>query len=186
MNQQQKAVEILSSAFDKNLSVNYVTKQDRKRAYRLKYLMHYAYLVCERWGKIYSANDNAFALLLLPRTKRTHLKDILLDINLLLRTIGLKKIIQVLKRESFIKQHHPKVPFYYLWFVGVAPEAQGKGIGTSLLKGIISDSEKEGMDIYLETSMKQNLPLYHRLGFETYEHYDFGFTLFLMKRKVKK
>jgi len=37
---------------------------------------------------------------------------------------------KVLKREKNLKQLKPKGKVLYLWYVGVKPEAQGKGQGT--------------------------------------------------------
>ncbi len=176
-------VEMLTEAFHDNQSVNYVVKQDEKRMERVRALMEYSFEMCWNWGEVYlSEDESAAALLLEPHRKQTNLKAIWLDLQLALKAVGLLRVGKVLSRESRIKQHHPKAPFFYLWFIGVATEQQGKGIGSQLLSDIIGESEQRGYPIYLETSTVRNLPLYGRHGFEIYEEMDFGFTLHLMRR----
>jgi ribosomal protein S18 acetylase RimI-like enzyme len=87
-----------------------------------------------------------------------------------------------LDRESKIKKFHPK-EFIYLWYVGVEPTDQGKGIGSSLLQDIINLSNKRKLPIYLETSTERNLPLYERFKFEKYQELNFNYTLYLYKKE---
>ena len=89
-------------------------------------------------------------------------------------------------REAKIKALQPKVPMFYLWFVGVEPAYQGNGIGTDLLLDIIAKSESEQRIICLETSTLKNLPWYQRLGFTIYHELDLGYNLFFLKRDVAK
>lgn len=176
-------VEILSKAFDTNNSVNYTVKQDEKRQERIKKLMEYSFDVCYLFGAIYlSDNKKACALTLLPDTKKTTLKTILLDAQLALQVIGLNRIKRVLNRESKIHSGYPKEkPLFYLWFLGVDPAHQGKGIGKALLNEIIAESKKKKRHLYLETSMPDNVPFYQKYGFEVYNQLNFGHTLYCMR-----
>jgi GNAT superfamily N-acetyltransferase len=54
---------------------------------------------------------------------------------------------------------------WYLSIVGVAPAAQGQGIGTRLLEPTLADSDHAGVESYLETFDRRNLAFYQRLGF---------------------
>lgn len=54
----------------------------------------------------------------------------------------------------------------YLPFIGVAPEGQGRGIGSSLLEARLRDLDKAGLPAYLEASTIQSARLYRRHGFE--------------------
>lgn len=176
-------VAMLTDAFHDNQSVNYVVKQDRKRMERIRALMDYSFEMCWNWGQVFISEDKAAAALLLePHRKQTNLKAIWLDLQLALKAIGLGRVARVLAREARIEAHHPKEPFLYLWFIGVAAEAQGQGIGSQLLGEVIQKSETSGYPLYLETSTERNLPLYQRHGFETYAEQDYGFPLYLMRR----
>jgi ribosomal protein S18 acetylase RimI-like enzyme len=175
--------EILSESFDTNLSVNYVVKQDNSRKARIKKLMDYSFEVCNAFGEVWISDDEqACALILLPDNKRTTLNALLWDAKLAISVIGLTRIGSVLGRETRIKSFHPKEPFYYLWFIGVKPEQQGKGKGSLLLNEIIKESERKGRPIYLETSVERNLPWYQNHGFEIFHTINLTYTLYLLRK----
>lgn len=50
-------VNILAHSFDQNKSVNYIVKQDNKRAQRMKKLMEYSFDVCHLFGDVYMTDD---------------------------------------------------------------------------------------------------------------------------------
>ena len=71
-----------------------------------------------------------------------------------------------LKWLSDMEIMHPKWPHYYLEFLGVEPEFQGKGFGSALLKFLTEKADSEHMGCYLENSNPRNNPLYQRFGFQ--------------------
>jgi len=182
----EKAINILTLAFDQNKSVNYVVKQGDNRVDRIRQLMGYSFDYCKKFGEVYKSNDdNAFALILYPERKKTTFKSIVWDTQLATNVIGFSRVMQVLNREGLIKKHHPKEPFAYLWFIGVDPAQQGKGIGSKLLKDVINMNEKKERPIYLETSVDKNLPWYKSFGFEIYQELNLGYNLFLLRRLAR-
>ncbi|MBN8856659.1 MAG: GNAT family N-acetyltransferase [Sphingobacteriales bacterium 50-39] len=177
-------VDILSKSFDDNKSVNYVIKQDRSRHRRISRLMEYSFDYCTLFGEVFLSEDkNACALAVLPDRKRTSLKSILLDAKLAISCIGIGNLKKALGREEKIATIHPDSRMYYLWFIGVRPEAQGKGIGSSLLAELVAKSESMGRPLYLETSTLRNLPWYKKFGFVVHHELDFGYKLFCLKRE---
>ena len=88
-------------------------------------------------------------------------------------------------RESKIKSFHPKYSFYYLWFIGVDPDEQNKGIGSQLLEEVIKEGKLQQRPTYLETSTLRNLPWYQKFGFQIFEELDFGYKLFCLKTTNK-
>jgi GNAT superfamily N-acetyltransferase len=54
---------------------------------------------------------------------------------------------------------------WYLSIVGVAPSAQGRGIGARLLEGTLAEADEAGVNCYLETFDGRNPHFYQRLGF---------------------
>jgi GNAT superfamily N-acetyltransferase len=54
---------------------------------------------------------------------------------------------------------------WYLSIVGVAPSAQGRGIGTRLIEPTLAQADEAGANCYLETFDSRNLRFYQRLGF---------------------
>jgi len=73
----------------------------------------------------------------------------------------------------------------YLWFIGVDPLVQNRGIGSKMLQEIINFSNSSNRPIYLETSTVKNLPWYEKFGFEVYNEHDLTYHLYFFKRDVK-
>lgn len=182
-NDREVIVDILTQSFQTNQSVNYIVQQDEKKIERIKALMDYSFEICYNYGEVFLSDDNkACALVLYPDKKNTSLKTILLDIKLILNSVGVMNIKKALRRESMIKNIQPKVPMYYLWFIGVRPENQGAGIGTRFINEILEHSKEKGRPVYLETSTLKNIPWYKRFSFEIYSELDLGYKLFFLKR----
>ncbi|MCK5372493.1 MAG: GNAT family N-acetyltransferase, partial [Cyclobacteriaceae bacterium] len=134
-------------------------------------------------GQIFiSDNDKSCALILHPEKKMGAIKEMLLELKLAINSIGVIRSFKVLKREKLIKQNQPKEPFYYLWFIGVAPDAQGKGIGSALIEEVFQKYNKGTRLFYLETSVVKNLSWYEKYGFKIFKELDLGHKLYLMLR----
>ncbi|NCI46684.1 GNAT family N-acetyltransferase [Sediminibacterium soli] len=185
-NDKHLVIDILAESFDANLSVNYIIKQDRKREKRIRALMDYSFEICTAFGDVFISDDNkACALIVYPDKKKVTLKSTVLDAKLILQAVGLGNISKTLKREKLIGSIQPKIPMTHLWFIGVDPVAQGRGIGSTLLQEIIEYSNSNNRPIYLETSTVKNLPWYKEFGFEVYNEQDLSYHLYFFKRDVK-
>ncbi|HEV7231181.1 MAG TPA: GNAT family N-acetyltransferase [Bacteroidia bacterium] len=177
----ERIIDILCQSFDKNKSVNFVIKPSVNRKPGIRALMQYSLEICDMFGQIYlNSEQDACALVLFPEKKRTTLKTVLLDAKLALSCVGITRIWKILDREAKIKAHYPKTPICYLWFIGVSPEKQSKGKGSSLMRQIIE--EHDNTPIYLETSVPQNIAFYKRFGFDVYADLSFDHQLFLLRR----
>lgn len=148
--------------------------------------MAYSFEICNLFGDVFLSDDNkACALIVYPDKKKTTLKSTLLDIKLILQSVGPGNISKALKREKLISSIQPKIQMAYLWFIGVDPVAQGRGSGSKLLQEIIDYSNSNNRPIYLETSTVKNLPWYEKFGFEVYSEQDLTYHLYFFKRDVK-
>jgi ribosomal protein S18 acetylase RimI-like enzyme len=67
--------------------------------------------------------------------------------------------------EALARVHLPE-PHWYLATLGVAPEAQRRGVGTALLARWLARVDAERAPAWLETDREANLALYRRAGFE--------------------
>lgn len=63
-------------------------------------------------------------------------------------------------------KYHPKEPHWYLATLGVDVKAQGKGLGSILMKHALTRIDREHKVAYLESSNPRNIPFYERHGFE--------------------
>ena len=179
-----KVIDILAKSFDDNQSVNYIVKQDKKRNQRIRKLMAYSFDICYLYGEVFlTDNKSGCALILLPDKKKNNLKSILLDIKLIASCIGISNIKKALNRESKIKEFQTKRLMYYLWFIGVDPIQQNKGIGSALIQEVIAEGNSIQRPVCLETSTLKNIPWYEKFGFQIYNELDLGYPLFFMKKE---
>jgi ribosomal protein S18 acetylase RimI-like enzyme len=180
-------VGILLQSFKDNQSVNFIVRQDQQRLKRINALMEYSFEMCLQFGKVWVTEEqDACALVLYPKSKKTSVSTILADIKLIFKSIGICGIGKALKRESRIKKIQPNEDMAYLWFIGVDPLVTHRGKGTKLLQQVIDDAASDNLPVYLETSTIANLPWYENLGFEIYNQLDLGYMLFFLKRRLDK
>jgi len=68
--------------------------------------------------------------------------------------------------DALLDEHHPHEPVWYLNFLGVEPDGQGRGVGSALLEHVLVRADGEAAVAYLEASSVRNRRLYERHGFE--------------------
>lgn len=181
-----KVVELLRLSFKDNLSVHFLVGSRPGREQRLRRLMSYAFDMCLSYGEVWmTAQQDACALVLYPHQKCFSLYASWLDLRLAFGVIGLSKVGAVLRREKRIAAMHPEGPFCYLWFIGVNPWVQRRGLGSMLLSEIAADAANAGLPVYLETSALQNVSWYQQRGFSLFHEQDFGYKLYFLKREAK-
>jgi len=175
-------IDILTSSFDTNKSVNYIIKQDNHKVRRIQRLMDYAFHMCLRFGHVFLSDDKkGCALMIYPEKKQNTFQTLIWNLKLAFFSIGITNLPKTVKRESEIKKRHPTDPFTYLWFIGVFPAAQGGGIGSLLLDQVLHYSKTQQRNVFLETSTQVNLPWYEKFGFRKYDELDLGYRLFFLK-----
>jgi ribosomal protein S18 acetylase RimI-like enzyme len=81
---------------------------------------------------------------------------------------------RVLKALTVLEGKHPRKPHYYLAFIGVDPEWQGRGLGGAVLAPVLERCDAEGMAAFLEASTSRNRALYERHGFTVTEEFTLG------------
>jgi len=81
---------------------------------------------------------------------------------------------RLMRAIAALESTHPEEPHYYLPFVGVAPEWQGRGLGAALIRPILDRCDQEGVPAYLEASTPRNRALYERHSFEVTEEFGLG------------
>ncbi len=82
-----------------------------------------------------------------------------------MRSTGKLRAIQAMR-----KRHAPR-PHYYLSMLGVAPESQGKGLASRLVRPILAQADERSLGVYLETMKLRNLAIYEHFGFVCVEEY---------------
>ncbi|MBL8536333.1 MAG: GNAT family N-acetyltransferase [Hyphomonadaceae bacterium] len=86
-----------------------------------------------------------------------------------------------------LEAYHPALPHAHLVFLGVAPHAQGQGVGSALLKDRLAVLDRTGTCAYLECSTERNVALYERHGFEVTGEFDLpGLHMWAMARAPRR
>jgi GNAT superfamily N-acetyltransferase len=60
-------------------------------------------------------------------------------------------------------------PHHYVRDIGVHPDAQGRGLGSALMRPTLDRCDREGLPAYIEASSERSAALYARLGFQLIE-----------------
>jgi GNAT superfamily N-acetyltransferase len=87
----------------------------------------------------------------------------------LLRPRLLPRLPMVVAGLLSIERKHPHEPHWYLSVLGTDPEAQGRGVGSALLRPVLEQCDADGVSAYLESSKERNLDFYARHGFRVTE-----------------
>jgi GNAT superfamily N-acetyltransferase len=61
---------------------------------------------------------------------------------------------------------------WYLSIVGVAPSAQGQGVGGRLIRTTLAEADGVGASSFLETFSRRNVDFYERLGYSIVAAYE--------------
>jgi GNAT superfamily N-acetyltransferase len=91
----------------------------------------------------------------------------LMSLPVMLRATGLARFARLMAIRADMDKHHPLARRHaYLWFLGVAPAAQGHGVGSALLRAANARLDADAVPAYLETGTERNVALYRRHGYE--------------------
>lgn len=100
---------------------------------------------------------------------------------------GIKGMGRARQLGAKLTQYHPQQPHAHLAFLGVAPAAQGKGVGSAILKATLAPLDAQGTAAYLEASDERNVALYLRHGFEVTGEFDLpGLHFWTMLRQPQR
>jgi ribosomal protein S18 acetylase RimI-like enzyme len=91
-------------------------------------------------------------------------EEIPLVVTTLLKPLG-EAIPQIIKWFARWCHLDPEEPHVHLGPIGVAPDAQGQGIGTALMYRYIEHLKQERSAGYLETDRLSNIEFYKKFGF---------------------
>ena len=116
-------------------------------------------------GRVWAGEGRGAALELPPGRWRTPFGAQLAHGPAFTRVFGLR-LPHALALLTKMEHRHLREPHYYIPYVGVAPDAQGHGLGTALLRPTLDRCDRERLPAYLEATSERNAALYARLGFE--------------------
>lgn len=160
-------VETLAQAFQTDPALSWILPDPVHRTRALRGLFRVLVPADMRAGRALRSNDDeAAALWRAPGRAHSGTAEFLRTVIPLVATFG-AALPRGLKVQSGIDAHRPKGRFWYLHYVGVRPEHQGKGHGGRIIRAQTAIADAERLPCWLETATPENVPLYERLGFTT-------------------
>ena len=171
-------VDILTDAFTDDPSINYLlppgSDRERRRRHRA------AQEADVRWeyfpvGEVLVTEDELGALLWKPRGARNPSAWQQARSGLAYaRAVGPLRAVRPRRDLEAAEKKHPTSPHGYIGELGVRREAQGKGVGSALMRHALAACDADGAGAYLESNSVANLPLYRRFGFEVVDEVTMG------------
>lgn len=87
-----------------------------------------------------------------------------------IKTLGFRKTFRMASIFGALQRAHPtKTPHVYLMLAATHPDAQGKGVGSSVMRKMTKYLDENQLPAYTESSNPKNVPFYQRHGFEIVE-----------------
>ncbi len=158
-------VRTLARAFDADPVLTFFARKDEKRAQAIEAIFDVFFLrFTLPFGETWMTEDGRGAALWTPPGKWSIAGGVLGGPRLI-GAVGLGRVFETLGAMSRMQDVHPKPPHYYLFALGVDPQAQGRGLGSALLAAVLAKCDAEGAAAYLEASTPANARLYGRHGF---------------------
>lgn len=113
-----------------------------------------------------SGGFSALAMWLAPDAHRDLMARERACLPALRRAAGLARLPFILRAYDAFDAAFPSDRwFYYLGLLATAPEAQGRGLGSALVRAGTDRADREGAGCYLETGTQANIAFYERHGF---------------------
>ena len=160
-------IKMLLRAFDNDPFVNYFCRQDKKRTKRTKkFFEFYFEKMAMPHGEVYCTNNLLGASLWSPpgKWKLSFFKQ-LFAFPEMIYTTSIKNFLSRIIFINSVEKYHPEEPHWYLQVIGTDPINQCQGIGSAVLRPVLSICDQEGIPAYLETSNELNIPFYEAKGF---------------------
>jgi len=122
----------------------------------------------QRYDTVWTDADRTGAALWLPpgKWKNTFKEDLALVPSMLQWRLLLRAPIVGWGLQNAESKHPAKPDHFYLATLGVAPEGQGRGIGSALLEPVLELCDRDSVPAYLEASKFDNIAYYSRHGFQ--------------------
>lgn len=199
----KKATDALAASFAADPVAHYLTACDgnspeQARALDLKIFEYIVYAHLLR-GEVLTVGDFDAIACWVPPYKNIE------DLTVLFQS-GMWRLYYQLGKESRARYFDELVPklhntkakvlgdrdlnSWYLMYIGVRPEARGKGLSRLLIQHVTDRADKDGVVCYLESSTRANVPIYERFGFKettdvVFDRAEEPITLHCMVREPK-
>lgn len=146
-----------------------VTNPERRRKHLGTFLGHVIHSKV-RSGTVWTTTEReGAAVWAAPGDWKVHPVKMLPALPSAVRCVGVRDLHARLGALAKMEEGHPTEPHWYLELLAAHYDLRGKGVGTALISPMLERCDSEGLPTYLESSKAENLPFYHRFGFEITE-----------------
>lgn len=147
-------------------------QEDREQRERLFFDSGFHHLVPDRREVWMSEDGSAAAVWGPPGLWAVPVSKVVRQAPAMLRVFG-RRLPLALRYLIRIESSHPTDrPHWYLEFLGTEPARQGQGLGSALIRPILTLCDRDGVGAYLESSTDRSQALYERHGFEVVERFN--------------
>lgn len=192
----EKTINIIAEAFKAIPAGNHLVKQDKNRDARYKKLGAYVYHNAIKKNGLYlSSNKEGVGICYIidPKNNKKSFGDFINDLKFAFGISGIKNALAISKRQNYIQNQRPKNETYMYWeFTGVNPNYQGLDAPSfsmaELRDDVYNDAHDRQLPIFTETSIRKNMIVYRRYGFDIYHEWTMpdGSTMWFLKYDTLK
>jgi GNAT superfamily N-acetyltransferase len=141
-----------------------------------------------RSGTWVSADGSGAAVWFPPGRWESTRREDLLDAPRWVAVLGRRLLVADRARKALVAHHRELPPHWYLLYLGTIPGRQSQGVGSALLRAVLTECDADRTPAYLEASCERNRELYRRHGFMPQEPLalpDGGPTMYPMWREPR-
>ena len=167
-----QASKVLADAFQYDPLWNKVYEGEPYTGKRFRAFFEVSVRYCMKYGEVYAPSENLEGVMGLVSGKYADMDMWHLILSgamgaAIRMGLNARKKMEPIEK-TLIENRHEHMAgcdYLYVQVLGVSTELQGKGFGRILLDAAIEKSEREGLQIYLETETEENAKMYEHFGF---------------------
>jgi len=165
------ATEVLALAFHDDQLLQYAFPDEPEREkmtlYFCQFVLHYGI----RYGEVYATSTNPEGVAVwvtsdyFPMTFWRMIRSVPLSV---MAGFGGGGGLRLKHPGDYLAAVHKRLAPFKHWFlltIGVAPQFQGKGFASRLIRPMLARIDEQGLPCYLETMDEKNVRLYEHFGF---------------------
>lgn len=181
-----KAEKVLYNAFIEVPGFLWILKKDKHIKLRIQHLISYCLEVSIQKNGAYISEDKQGVALLFESVKKQRWYNFLKGYFFLGQNcIGWDRAWHIYKREKEIQARKPKINHLYFWMLAVNQSENGNSTIIEIRDFCFALSKEKKLPILAETTVKKNLIIYKRYGFEIYDSWYIkqeDITVWFLKR----
>ena len=169
----KRAATVLADAFQRDPLWNKLYEGEPNTEKRFCAFFEGSVRYCMKYGEVYAPSEDLEGIMGWNPGK-------LADVNWwrgircgsvgLVMRMGMSTVMKMQKIFKPItedrQEHMAGHDYLYLSVIGVATGLQGKGFGRKLLDAAIEKTQREGLQLYLDTETEENVKMYKHFGFK--------------------